>query len=125
MPIIAARWISPLRALPIVGSYDAINNVLTLAQFSLPAGASDYVNSLWKLQDDPFGGDAVNSYNDGRLMENKWEDFMRLKVLHLQRHWPGSNNSSYASHNAFKGSKEDLNEIAKKLLGIGIDAIKL
>jgi hypothetical protein len=26
---------------------------------------TDYVNSLWKLQDNPFGGDAANSYNDG------------------------------------------------------------
>ena len=26
---------------------------------------TDYVNALWKLQDTPFSGDAVNSYNDG------------------------------------------------------------
>ena len=34
-------------------------------QFSQPAGVTDYVNSLWKLQDNPYGGDAANSYNDG------------------------------------------------------------
>ena len=39
--------------------------MLTIAQFSQPAGVTDYVNSLWKLQDNPFGGDAANSYNDG------------------------------------------------------------
>ena len=34
-------------------------------QFTQPAGVTDYVNALWKLQDNPYGGDAANSYNDG------------------------------------------------------------
>lgn len=57
--------ITPQRSKAILGSYDAANKVLTLAQFTQPAGATDYVNSLWKLQDDPYAGDAANSYNDG------------------------------------------------------------
>ncbi|MCX7826321.1 MAG: hypothetical protein N2689_12300 [Verrucomicrobiae bacterium] len=57
--------VGPRRSKAILGSYDAANKVLTLAQFTQPAGATDYVNSLWKLQDDPYAGDAVNSYNDG------------------------------------------------------------
>jgi hypothetical protein len=57
--------ISPLRSKAILGSYDADNKVLTIVQFSQPAGVTDYVNSLWKLQDNPYGGDAANSYNDG------------------------------------------------------------
>jgi hypothetical protein len=48
-----------------LGSYDAANHVLTIVQFTQPEGVTDYVNSLWKLQDKPFGGDAANSYNDG------------------------------------------------------------
>ena len=39
--------------------------MLTIVQFNQPAGVTDYVNSLWKLQDNPYGGDAANSYNDG------------------------------------------------------------
>jgi hypothetical protein len=39
--------------------------VLTVVQFNVPAGVTDYVNSLWKLQDNPYGGDASNCYNDG------------------------------------------------------------
>ena len=46
--------ISPKRALPLLGSFDAVNNVLTIAQFSLHPGVADYVNSLWKIQDNPF-----------------------------------------------------------------------
>jgi hypothetical protein len=57
--------INPKRSKAVLGSYDADNRVLTIAQFSQPAGVTDYVNSLWKLQDNPYGGDAANSYNDG------------------------------------------------------------
>jgi hypothetical protein len=57
--------ISPRRSKGVLGSYDASTQVLTIVQFSQPAGVTDYVNSLWKLQDDPYSGDAANSYNDG------------------------------------------------------------
>lgn len=57
--------INPRRSKSVLGSYDAANHVLTVVQFSQPAGVTDYVNSLWKLQEHPFGGDAANSYNDG------------------------------------------------------------
>jgi len=57
--------ISPQRSKAILGSYAADDKVLTIVQFNQPKGVTDYVNSLWKLQDDPFSGDAANSYNDG------------------------------------------------------------
>jgi hypothetical protein len=57
--------LNPMRSTGILGSYDSANNVLTLVQFNKPAGVKDYVNSLWKLQDNPYGGDAANAYNDG------------------------------------------------------------
>jgi hypothetical protein len=57
--------INPKRSKAVLGSYDADNKVLTVVQFNQPAGATDYVNSLWKLQDNPYGGDAANCYNDG------------------------------------------------------------
>ncbi len=57
--------ISPRRAKPIAGSYDAGGKVLTLVQFNQPEGATDYVNSMWEIQKEPYAGDTVNSYNDG------------------------------------------------------------
>jgi hypothetical protein len=57
--------ISPKRSTGILGSYDADHHVLTLVLFEQPRDAAGYVNSLWKLQHDPYGGDAINSYNDG------------------------------------------------------------
>ncbi len=57
--------INPVRSQAILGSYDADHQVLTLVQYDQDPAATDYVNSLWQLQDHPFSGDAVNSYNDG------------------------------------------------------------
>lgn len=57
--------ISPKRSKGVLGAYDADNRVLTIVQFNQPAGVTDYVNSLWRLQDSPYGGDVANSYNDG------------------------------------------------------------
>jgi hypothetical protein len=53
------------RALPIVGAYDSRAHILTLVQYTLPDDARDYVSSLWATQEQPYGGDVVNSYNDG------------------------------------------------------------
>jgi uncharacterized protein DUF6786 len=57
--------IPPTRTQPIAGSYDPIHNILTIVQFSFVPSATEYVNSAWKLQDNPYGGDVFNSYNDG------------------------------------------------------------
>jgi hypothetical protein len=57
--------ISPRRSKAVLGSYDALQQVLTLIKFDQPAGVVDYVNSLWKIQEHPYHGDAANSYNDG------------------------------------------------------------
>lgn len=57
--------LSPKRAKTVLGSYDAVNGVLTVVQYNKPEGVEDYVNSMWQIQDQPFRGDVVNSYNDG------------------------------------------------------------
>jgi hypothetical protein len=57
--------INPKRSLGKLGSYDSSHGVLTIVQFNQPQGVIDYVNSLWRMQDNPFAGDALNSYNDG------------------------------------------------------------
>ena len=57
------------RAMPAAGSYDPSTDTLTLVQYNLPgdppSGTLPYVNSMWKHQDEPYGGDVVNSYCDG------------------------------------------------------------
>jgi hypothetical protein len=61
--------VPPQRALPLCGSYDPDNSVLTLLWYSLPDKPSRYVNSIWGHQKDPLSGDVVNSYNDGPVAD--------------------------------------------------------
>jgi len=55
----------PSRARDVLGSYSASARLLTLVHYDKPAAARDYVNSMWEVQKEPYGGDVVNSYNDG------------------------------------------------------------
>ncbi len=57
--------LSKARSSHTFGSYDGERQLLTLVQYSLPDGNVDYVNSMRELQEDPFVGDVINSYNDG------------------------------------------------------------
>jgi hypothetical protein len=118
--------VSPARALPVAGSYDAVNNVLTIAQFSLHEGTTDYVNSLWKIQDHPFAGDAVNSYNDGPIDGKQMGKFYEVESSSPAAAL-APEKSMHHMHRTIhlKGSKEELNKIAIKLLGAGVDNITL
>jgi len=57
--------LGPARARPVLGSYSPSASLLTIVQYNKPSIASRYVNSMWEIQKDPYGGDVVNSYNDG------------------------------------------------------------
>ena len=59
--------IGPNRVLDTLGSYDPDHHVLTLIRFSSSPNSPRYVNSMWEMQKDPYGGDVANSYNDGPL----------------------------------------------------------
>lgn len=63
--------VGPSRAKPFAGSYSASSNLLTLVHYDRPQGAGRYVNSMWETQAEPFGGDVVNSYNDGPVEPGK------------------------------------------------------
>jgi hypothetical protein len=57
--------VPPQRAKELCGSYDSGSGVLTLLWCTLPVEPKPYVNSQWGVQDDPYSGDVINSYNDG------------------------------------------------------------
>ncbi len=111
--------ISPKRALPILASFDQVNEVLTIAQFSLPEFPADYVNSQWEMQEKPFDGDVVNAYNDG-LIDGK----QMGKFYELESSSPAATlNVGESMHHLhrtihLKGNSNELNEITKTLLGI-------
>jgi hypothetical protein len=117
--------ISPKRTKGILGSYDAANKVLTLAQFSYKEGVTDYVNSLWKIQDNPFGGDVANSYNDGpnelgKTMGPFYELESSSPAAALA---PGQSLHHVHRTIHLSGPEKDLNAIAKATLGVGLKKI--
>lgn len=118
--------ISPKRALPILASFDQVNEVLTIAQFSLPAFPAEYVNSLWEMQENPFDGDVVNAYNDGFIDGKQMGKFYELESSS-----PAATlNVGESMHHLhrtihLKGNSNELNEITKTLLGIHLSEFSI
>ena len=119
--------VAPERARPIMGSYDAENQVLTIVKFTLPEGETDYVNSLWELQNHPYDGDVVNSYNDGPL---EGENEQLGPFYELESSSPAAElavgESLFHQHTTvhFMGEEENLNELSQQILGIGLEQIQ-
>lgn len=111
----------PERAKPVLGSYDAKAGVLTIVQYTLPAGATKYVNSLWKLQDKPFGGDAINSYNDDGKMGGFYELETSSPAAALG---PGATLEHVHRTIHLRGSEKALDTIARAVLGVGLDKVR-
>jgi hypothetical protein len=119
--------LSPLRAKPTLGSYDAVNNVLTIVQYNKPRGTIDYVNSMWELQDEPYKGDVINSYNDGPPDPGAEPlgPFYELESSSPAAALEPDETISHI-HRTFhlQGPEADLNTIAEATLGVTIDEIK-
>ena len=120
--------VGPRRARNVLGSYDPDAQLLTIVQFNLPAGAAErpYVNSLWEIQDAPFAGDAVNSYNDGEESPGAGQPgpFYEIEtsspaaelkphqaVVHIHRTFH------------FAGPFEQLNTISTKVLAVDLETL--
>ncbi|MBL9190448.1 MAG: hypothetical protein JNK23_23410 [Opitutaceae bacterium] len=113
--------LSPRRAKSVLGSYDAANRTLTLVKFTLLAGVTDYVNSMWELQNDPFHGDAVNSYNDDGKLGRFYELESSSPALALA---PGASATHRHQTIHLQGDEKELDAIAQATLGVRLDAIK-
>ncbi|HUX55948.1 MAG TPA: DUF6786 family protein [Bacteroidales bacterium] len=118
--------IPPLRATGTMGSYDSDNNVLTLLICKLPAGETDYVNSSWQIQENPYSGDALNSYNDGPL-----EDGTQMGPFYeLETSSPAANlkPGESLSHNQITihltGNINLLDKVSRKILGVSLEDIR-
>ncbi|GGM76833.1 hypothetical protein GCM10010967_05560 [Dyadobacter beijingensis] len=116
--------IAPRSARNVAGSYDAEKGILTIIQYDLdPQGK--YLKSTWELHNDPYNGDALNAYNDGKLADGtQMGPFYELEsnssVRALQE---GEAIIHKQSTFHFEGDKSELNVIAEKVLGVNIDQI--
>jgi hypothetical protein len=119
--------ISPRCSKAVLGSYDAENKVLTIVRFNQPEGVTDYVNSLWKLQDNPYGGDAANSYNDGppapgeKPMGPFYEIESSSPAAALN---PGDSLTHIHRTVHLTGPEAALDRIAQAILGVSLDEIR-
>ncbi len=118
--------LSPYRVIPVAGSYDASSKTLTIVQFSFQEGMTDYVNSMWEIQDEPFSGDVLNSYNDGPLDDgSQMGPFYELEssspAANLQ---PGESLTHIHQTYHFQGDENTLNEITLKIFGVNLETIK-
>jgi uncharacterized protein DUF6786 len=118
--------LNPRRAHDVIGSWDPVAGVLTVIQYTKPAGVTKYVNSAWEIQAHPFAGDCVNSYNDGPPSP-------RAKPLgpfyELESSSPAAGLAPGASlthiHRTIhlSGDRTSLDRISHKVFGVGLDDI--
>ena len=119
--------VSARRSKGIAGSYDSAGKVLNIVTYNVQDAPHGFVNSMWELQDKPYSGDVINSYNDGSPEPGKppLGPFYELEtsspaaalkagesLRHVQR--------TYHIH----GSESELDSLAKQLLGVRLDEIK-
>jgi hypothetical protein len=119
--------VNPRRSKKVLGSYDTDSHVLTIVQFSQPEGVTEFVNSLWKLQSNPYGGDVANSYNDGpptpgaKPLGPFYELESSSPAAALA---PGGSISHLHRTIHLTGSEEALDKVARSVLGVSLDDIK-
>lgn len=118
--------ISPRAAKNYAASFDFSKNILSIIFFAVdPDGL--YVNSKWEIQDRPYEGDVVNSYNDGPLsgggqlgpfyeLESS-SPAVELAVGEILEH------RQLTIHT--QGSFDQMNKLSKAILGVDLAEVKL
>ncbi|MGI8782657.1 MAG: DUF6786 family protein [Acidobacteriota bacterium] len=118
--------ISRKRAKSVAGSYDATHRILTVVQFTLPPDARRYVNSMWEDQKEPYGGDVVNSYNDGPQEAGgpSFGAFYELESSSPAAALAPSQNLRHVHRTFhFTGTPEQLDAIARAVFGVALDQL--
>lgn len=117
--------LSPVIAKPLASSYDFQNNVLTLVLPQITANAP-YVNSKWELQQEPYKGDVINSYNDGPLADGTqmgpfYEVESSSPALALNR----GESSTYTQTTVhLQGPYASMQQLVKTLVGVDLATVK-
>lgn len=110
------------RAKNVFGSYDIGNQELTVVQYNLPAGAAKlpYINPSWSVQDDPFQGDPINSYNDVGT-DDGTPTFFELESSSPAAELQAGQSMTHVHRTChFKGSFDALRDLSIKVLGVDL-----
>ena len=119
--------LNPRRAKHLSGSYDAARGVLTCVAYNQPGPeVVDYVNSMWEIQQHPYTGDVINSYNDGPPAPDApplgpfYELETSSPALALQ---PGESYEHAQLTCHVEGQPDVLDRLARRLFGVALDQI--
>lgn len=115
--------LGPTRAKAVLGSYSAPGQLLTVVRYTRPSGAIKYVNNLWELSKEPYAGDVSNAYNDGPVEPGKPSlgGFYELESSSPAAALaPGKSLTHVHETYHFTGPREQLEELAQKLLGVSL-----
>ncbi len=123
--------LSPKRSKNIAGSWQADTATLTLVWLrpneNTASKSWPYVDSQWREDVDPFGGDLLNSYNDGppepgaKPLGPFYELETSSPALMLKA---GESYTHTQTTVHFTGPRDALDGIAKRVLGMGLGAIE-
>lgn len=119
--------IAPQRSEGIAGSYDAAGQVLNIVTYNVQEAPNGFVNSMWELQDKPYAGDVINSYNDGSPEPGvaPLGPFYELETSSPAAALKSGETMEHVQRTFhIQGSEEELDALAKRLLGVRLDAIK-
>lgn len=114
------------RATNLCGSYDSSKGVLTILWCNLPEVSSTYVNGQWGVQEDPFAGDVINSYNDGPVEDGSiMGPFYEIETSSPGAELvPGASLVHIQKVVHIQGKDEQLAPIVQKLFGADLNIIK-
>lgn len=119
--------ISAQRSKGIAGSYDAAGQVLNIVTYNVQDAPNGFVNSMWELQEEPYAGDVINSYNDGSPEPGvaPLGPFYELETSSPAAALkPGETMRHVQRTFHIQGSQEKLDPLARRLLGTRLDVIK-
>jgi hypothetical protein len=119
--------LSPQRARDVVGSWDTTSGVLTIVKYNQPTAVAEYVNSMWEIQQHPYAGDVVNSYNDGPTSpgEPQLGPFYELETSSPALALAAGQSVEHIEETYhFEGNRAALDALAKHVLGASLDEIE-
>ena len=107
------------------GSYDSGNHVLNILKYTVPDYPCEYVNGQWGHQDNAFGGDVINSYNDGPTETGT----VMGPFYEIETSSPGAalapgeslTHIQYTLH--IEGPEEELSKISEAVFGIDLKTV--
>ncbi|MCP5538169.1 MAG: hypothetical protein H7A51_18295 [Akkermansiaceae bacterium] len=119
--------ISPQRSKGIAGSYDAAGKVLNIVTYNVQDAPNGFVNSMWEMQEHPYVGDVINSYNDGSPEPGAAPlgPFYELETSSPAAALkPGEAMKHVQRTFHIQGPEAELDAISLRLLGVNLETIK-